>query len=203
MGIRPQILFGVGLKVERSVEDYTPVGWPQDWEETPIPMPVEEEGDDVGLRIRDTNIRAHFLTGSGEPRKVGDFVRYDGEYGDRDWAIYVVDESPYNDDFLWALGAVYDEMHSRFVEIPLIPPEENHSTTAQWWKVAQRDGLSLVPYPLMVEHYQRQLDNRHNYAVFGDYIEQYLDLARWVFGRGLGLQIEDKDLRLGIMWLWS
>lgn len=221
MGIRPQLYFGVALP-GLETEDSNPKGWPKDWDKIEIPYPSQERmqhsraladlahslGDYEGehKHIHDVfmfeGARGAFYINRFLHKKVGDFVRYDSEYELKGRAFYVIEESRYAPYWLYALAALHEEYREPgFHEVPLLPVDDDHSEYAIAWKLSKRG--EPVRYPLATLSYQEVLDNNHNYRAFSLYGQLRFHAPLWLFREALKLDIQLKDLKLGILVTWG
>ena len=221
MGIRPSCHFVVAITdLHREGNWFKDPRWhsPIDgglWEGLKIIPPSREEIekahenaranlDDMDLFERDTEL---WMAGGpvwGDAKTAEEMivVDYEGYSLPNLIAMKLGTRLPYDHNCLWALAAIHPEYHSGcFKEIPLVPPEEDHSEYAGWWRLAQGGGP--VKYPRVVEHYQRWLDRGHNYSAFRMSQDGYLQMAMWFFREVMGMKLEYKDLRLGILWTWG
>jgi len=225
MGIRPHLYFGVAIPVTKEPDGWTPIGWPEDWQEMKVFGPTKEEV----WADRDYNsmtaeqlaehlalVNAYMFTGQEEHggKQLYEFLVYDAEFGLEDTAFYIVDQAEYDADFLYALAAIHSEYNSAiFVELPKVAPEDDFSSDAIAWRYRQEGGNfdHVEPEQLRnqftreADRYQALLATGHNYSQFRFHADIYFDQALWLMNRVLKVDppVELKDLKLGIMWKWS
>jgi hypothetical protein len=219
MGVRPECSFVVACKLETEDGKVTDPRWVNlDLDQIEVFGPTKDHRDAIlDTYNADPSNLSLFLekqyiwaaTGFAqlaekEPgKKARELMAYDKMSNSLDWVGFVLSRLPYDNDALWALATIHQEYHSidSFTELPLLSPEENCGEDAAWWRLAQ-EGED-VPYPAKVEYYQRLLDNGHNYSTFQLYVDIYIDKGMWFFNEILKFGLERKDLRLGVMWIWS
>lgn len=224
MGVRPNCHFVVAITDLIREGDYfkdprwqSPIDW-EIWEELKVIPPSQEEiekahqvaradPDNIDFFERDMELwmagGPAFKPKDGERKTAEEFIVIDYEgYSLPNILAFQLGSLPYGHDCLYALAAIHPEYHNWcFREIPLVPPEEDHSAYSGWWRLAEKGGLD--EYPRVVKHYQRWLDRGHNYSTFRMSQDGYLQTAMWFFREVLGMKLEYKDLHLGLLWTWG
>lgn len=226
MGIRPKVEFIMGV-VDLEVDDYTIVDsrWhaPEDWQEWKIPEVskaelkrlaaivkdedvTEEEHDEAFIRHSELELGV-LLNG----KNMYDVVTWSPEMGLPNVLGVVLDDLPYNNYCLWALASILDEhglmegAEPKFFELPLWPPEKDCSMPALWWKMYQENPEAVPENRIrVVQSYQKKLDRGWNYASGVAYlVEVFASRTMYVLRDVLSMDVEEKDLHLGLYWIWS
>ncbi len=208
MGIRPQLHFGVGL----NIDGYN---IPDDWQDIEIIRPDKDEiyknEDDQSDKefYRQSYLLAAvdlYNYAKSNNLEMWDLVVYDAEYGDPDVLFFSVDKAGYGSNYLYALAAFHEEYQmSKFHELPKLDPSDDRSGDATWWKL-KRDGSDIPEkYDRRIAHYQKLLDNGHNYNQFRGHEEYFFWKAMYTFNELIGIKpkIQMKNLMLGIYFKWS
>jgi len=210
-----------------QTEDYkiTDPRWhaPEGWlEMDSVPLPDRAEIDRLHEIIDDESVleeerrQAFFpwmrlcVGASLKDKKMYDVIAWDPEYGLPNVLGVVIAELEYGNECLYALFSILEERGvfsqqiSEFLELPHLATEDNFGMDARYWSMFQKDPEGFPKEQLgHVQAYQRLLDRDWNYGSgVGIYVEVYGDKAMYLLHDVLGMDITEKDLRLGIYWLW-